>query len=114
MLLKEQADALNAQLHGQIASLTVELQAAKLFGHNRHGEGDAGSTVPRAMRLELPKFNGTDPESWIFAIHEYFDLLDTTNEQRLKIVGFNLEGDAAEWLRWMSSNKLITSWDGFL
>ena len=111
LLLKEHADALNAELHGQIAALTRELQAAKLVGHNRHG-GDAA--IPRSMRLEVPKFNGTDSESWIFAIQEYFDLLDTTNEQRLKIVGFNLEGDAAEWFRWMSRNKFIISWDGFL
>nr|GEW01841.1 reverse transcriptase [Tanacetum cinerariifolium] len=29
---------------------------------------------------------------------------------RLKIVGFNLEGAAAEWFRWMSRNGLITDW----
>ncbi|GJR93541.1 ty3-gypsy retrotransposon protein [Tanacetum coccineum] len=28
--------------------------------------------------------------------------------------GFNLEGDAAEWFRWMSRNKLIKTWEGFL
>ncbi|GKA46103.1 ty3-gypsy retrotransposon protein [Tanacetum coccineum] len=25
-----------------------------------------------------------------------------------------LDGDAAEWFRWMMRNKLITTWDGFL
>nr|GEU88347.1 Ty3/gypsy retrotransposon protein [Tanacetum cinerariifolium] len=66
------------------------------------------------MRLDVPKFNGSDPESWIFASNEYFSLLETTPEQRLRIIGFNLEADAAEWYRWMTRNKLITSWDGFL
>ncbi|GJS10158.1 retrotransposon-related protein [Tanacetum coccineum] len=66
------------------------------------------------MRLEVPKFNGTEPESWILSIQEYFDLLQTTEDQRLKVVGFNLEGAAAEWFRWMSRNKLIMSWEGFL
>ncbi|GJX28051.1 ty3-gypsy retrotransposon protein, partial [Tanacetum coccineum] len=32
----------------------------------------------------------------------------------LKVVGFNLEGAVAEWFRWMSQNKLIMSWEGFL
>ncbi|GJZ98409.1 retrotransposon-related protein, partial [Tanacetum coccineum] len=54
------------------------------------------------------------PESWIFAIQEYFDLLQTSENQRLKVVSLNLEGAAAEWFRWMSRNKLITSWEGFL
>ena len=66
------------------------------------------------MRLDVPKFNGADPESWIFAINEYFQLLETRADQRLRIIGFNLEGDAAEWYRWMTRNKLITSWDGFV
>ncbi|GJX57657.1 retrotransposable element Tf2 [Tanacetum coccineum] len=44
------------------------------------GGGDAGSMLPRSMR----------------------------------IVGFNLEGEAAEWFRWMTRNGLIANWDGFV
>ncbi|GKE24420.1 ty3-gypsy retrotransposon protein, partial [Tanacetum coccineum] len=55
-----------------------------------------------------------DPERWIFAITEYFSLLNTPVGQRLRIVGFNLEGVAAEWFRWMSRNGLITTWDRFV
>ncbi|GJY17547.1 ty3-gypsy retrotransposon protein [Tanacetum coccineum] len=58
-------------------------------------------------------FIGINPKSWIFAINEYFLLLNTPAEQRLRIVGFNLEGAAAEWFRWMSQNGLITTWDRF-
>nr|GEV32542.1 retrotransposon-related protein [Tanacetum cinerariifolium] len=85
LLLKEQTDA----LHAQIAALAADLQAAKLI-QPHHGGGDQGSLLPRSMRLEVPKFNGTEPER------------------------FNLVGAAAEWFRWMSRNKLITSWEGFL
>ncbi|GKB25083.1 hypothetical protein Tco_0864484, partial [Tanacetum coccineum] len=95
-LLKDQSDVIYAELHTQLVALHVELQAIKGLGLNRHGAGgDPG--LPRSMHLEVSKFNGTDPESWIFAIHEYFDLLRTSAEQQLKVVGFNLEGDAAEW-----------------
>ncbi|GJS46529.1 retrotransposon-related protein [Tanacetum coccineum] len=31
----------------------------------------------------------------------------------LKIVGFNLEGAAAEWFQWMTRNGLITTWARF-
>ncbi|GJU34995.1 ty3-gypsy retrotransposon protein, partial [Tanacetum coccineum] len=50
----------------------------------------------------------------MFSIIEYFTLLDTPNDQRIKVVGFNLEGDAAEWFRWMTRNKLISTWEGFV
>nr|GEY65687.1 hypothetical protein [Tanacetum cinerariifolium] len=43
------------------------------------------------------------------ATREYFSLLNTLTHQRLRIVGFNLEGVAAEWFRWMSWNGLITT-----
>ncbi|GKC87078.1 hypothetical protein Tco_1147727 [Tanacetum coccineum] len=85
-----------------------QIYVAKIV-QTRHGSGDPGALLPRSIRLEVPKFNGTEPESWIFAIQEYFDLLENTDDQRLKVVGFNLEGAAIEWFRWMSRNKLITS-----
>ncbi|GKA88273.1 retrotransposon-related protein, partial [Tanacetum coccineum] len=108
---KEQSDGFQAQL----AALHVELQETKDLVQAQHGGGgDQRSLLPRSMRLDVPKFNGADPESWIFAINEYFALLATPDEQRLKVVGFNLDGDAAEWFRWMTHNKLVASWDGFL
>ncbi|GJX25327.1 ty3-gypsy retrotransposon protein [Tanacetum coccineum] len=114
-LLKDQTDAIYAKLHSQLAVLHVELQAIKSLGHNRHGEGgDAGTEIPKSMRLDVPTFNGSDPDSWIFSINEYFDLLETAADRRLKFVGFNLEGVVAKWFRWMSRNKLITDWEGFL
>ncbi|GKF16131.1 hypothetical protein Tco_0061049, partial [Tanacetum coccineum] len=75
-LLKDQSDALHAELHTQLAALHVELQEIKGIGLTRHGAGGGDSGLPRSIRLEVPKFNGIDPEHWIFAIHEYFDLLE--------------------------------------
>nr|GEV85309.1 hypothetical protein [Tanacetum cinerariifolium] len=48
--------------------------------------------LPRSMRLDVLKFLGFDPDSWIFAITEYFSLFNTHVDQWLRIVGFNLEG----------------------
>ncbi|GJS21448.1 transposon ty3-G gag-pol polyprotein [Tanacetum coccineum] len=111
LLLKDQSDAFTARL----VAIQAELQETKNLLQVRHGGGgDSGSALPRAMRLDVPKFNGTDPDSWIFSITEYFALLNTPVDQRLKVVGFNLEGEAAEWFRWMTRNNLITDWDGFV
>ncbi|GKE69086.1 ty3-gypsy retrotransposon protein, partial [Tanacetum coccineum] len=63
--------------------------------------------------MNVLKFSGVYPESWIFAITEYFSLLNTPADQWLKIVGFNLEGAAAEWFQWMTRNGLITTWARF-
>ncbi|GJY11691.1 ty3-gypsy retrotransposon protein [Tanacetum coccineum] len=91
-LMKDQSDVFHAELHTQLVALHVELQEIKGLGLTRHGAGDGDPGLPLSMPLEVPKFNGIDPERWIFAIHEYFDLLGTAADQRLKVVGFNLEG----------------------
>ncbi|GJZ68132.1 hypothetical protein Tco_0631372 [Tanacetum coccineum] len=63
------------------------------------------------LRAELQATRGL-LQNWqgIFAINEYFSLLNTFADQRLRIVGFNLEGTAVEWFRWMTRNGLITTW----
>ncbi|GKE58517.1 ty3-gypsy retrotransposon protein, partial [Tanacetum coccineum] len=118
LLLKEQATTNQQQvdaLQAQLVALHLELQATKTLLQTRQGGGgDAGSLLPRSMRLDVPKFSGTDPESWIFSITKYFSLLNTLVDQWLRIVGFNLEGEAAEWFRWMTRNGLFTNWDAFV
>ncbi|GKD54523.1 hypothetical protein Tco_1287910, partial [Tanacetum coccineum] len=37
------------------------------------------------MRLDVPNFTEEDPEKWLFAIAEYFSLLNTLADQRLRI-----------------------------
>ncbi|GKE03510.1 ty3-gypsy retrotransposon protein [Tanacetum coccineum] len=64
--------------------------------------------------MDVSKFSRDDPERWIFAITEYFSLLNTPADQHLRIVGFNLEGVVANWFQWMSWNGLITTWDRFV
>nr|GFC92653.1 prolyl oligopeptidase family protein [Tanacetum cinerariifolium] len=59
------------------------------------GEGDQGALLSRSMWLDVSKFSRVDSKSWILAINDYFSLLNTPADQRLCIVGFNMEGMAA-------------------
>ncbi|GJX30640.1 hypothetical protein Tco_0240495 [Tanacetum coccineum] len=80
----------------------VEFWVKKGFSaHVSAGSGSGGS-----IRL--------DPDSWIIVITKYFSLLNTLADERLRIMGFNLEGAAAEWFRWMTRNGLITDWARFV
>ncbi|GJR96491.1 ty3-gypsy retrotransposon protein [Tanacetum coccineum] len=126
--LKEQQDRAEtlaqqqaAAFQLQVDTLRAELQATRglLIGKPPGGGGGGGGggdqgLLPRSMRLDVPKFTGADPDAWLFAIQEYFTLLNAPADQRLRIVGFNLEGAAAEWFRWMSRNGLITDWERFV
>ncbi|GJZ20378.1 hypothetical protein Tco_0556968 [Tanacetum coccineum] len=95
---KQQKQA--AAFQAQFEALTAELQSSlgQLQGRPG-GNGDQASLLPRSMRWDVPKFTGEDPDSCIFAITEYFSLLNTPADQRLMIVSFNLEGAAVEWFQ---------------
>ncbi|GJY43104.1 hypothetical protein Tco_0431317 [Tanacetum coccineum] len=101
-LLKEQYDVIYAELHTQLTAVHVELQAIKGLGLTRHRVGgDPG--LPRSMRLEVLKFNDTDPERCIFAIREYFDLLEHRLINDLRCGGKgrrggSMEGSGGGWL----------------
>ncbi|KAH9666824.1 hypothetical protein KPL70_020805 [Citrus sinensis] len=43
------------------------------------------------MKMDVPKFDGSDPNGWIFRIEEFFDFHDTPEILRLRIVSFHME-----------------------
>ncbi|KAH6770738.1 hypothetical protein C2S52_015541 [Perilla frutescens var. hirtella] len=67
-----------------------------------------------SMKLDLPKFDGMDPSGWIFRIQEYFEFHGMPEDQRLRIVSFNMEEKASEWYQYMKTNKRLVSWEDFL
>ncbi|GKD12272.1 retrotransposon-related protein, partial [Tanacetum coccineum] len=78
-----------AAFQAQFETLRAELQASPGQLQGRPGgNGDQGSLLPRSMRLDVPKFTEEDPEKWLFAITEYFSLLNTPADQRLRIERF--------------------------
>ncbi|XP_077236970.1 uncharacterized protein LOC143878581 isoform X1 [Tasmannia lanceolata] len=66
------------------------------------------------IRMDVPKFDGSDPIGWIFKVEQFFNYYSTSDEQRLLISSFHLEGPALSWYQWAKSNNLINSWKGFL
>ena len=69
--------------------------------------------LPR-MKLDVPRFNGSDPSGWMFKINQFFAYHSTPEPDRLTIVAFAMEGPALAWFQWMSRSGQISSWLGFL
>ena len=47
------------------------------------------------MRIDVPqRFEGGDPQEWIFKIRQYFDFHIATEEQRLQIAPLYFDGKA--------------------
>ena len=61
-------------------SLVCDVEAALVF---------------RSMKMEVPKFDRSDPNGWIFRIEEFFDFHGTPYHLCLRIVSFHMEGRGA-------------------
>jgi hypothetical protein len=93
-------------LQNNLATLTDELH------HLRTRLGPPGFTGPEinpfpntSIKLDIPRFDGTDPMGWIFKINQFFYFHNTPEEQRLCIASFYMEGAALTWFQWMFSNN---------
>ncbi|KAH7675005.1 Retrotransposon gag domain-containing protein [Dioscorea alata] len=91
---------------------------ARFSSHHQLSDNLSSSTdihlLPRALRLELPKFDGTDSDGWVFRIEEFFNFHETPAHLRLRIVSFHMEEKASAWYQWMKGNNLLTTWPEFL
>ena len=68
----------------------------------------------RAFKLKVPRFDGSDPNGWLFRVEAFFDYHDTPDDLCLQIVSLHLEGRATTWFQWSSRNNLLSSWPEFV
>jgi hypothetical protein len=66
------------------------------------------------LKLDVPRFSGSDANGWIFKISQFFTYHQTPEEDRITIASFYLDGPVLTWYQWMYSNRQIVSWNQFL
>jgi len=71
-------------------------------------------TTPYWMKLDVPRFDGSDAIGWIFKITQFFEYHTTPDHERLMITLFYMEGQALAWFQWMHQNGQLSSWPAFL
>lgn len=71
------------------------------------------SNRPR-LKLDVPRFDGNDAHGWIFKISQFFTYHQTSEEDRITIASFYLDGPALAWYQWMYRNRQLASWSQFL
>ncbi|XP_023760992.1 uncharacterized protein LOC111909400 [Lactuca sativa] len=68
-------------------------------------------TAIKERKLDLPTFDGNDPEDWILRAEHHFDLNHLTNEERLEAAAIAFEGDAIRWFQWESKRSPMIEWE---
>lgn len=80
--------------------------------NDRGSYGSGGSGIWRGQKLDMPLFDGTDPDGWILRVDRYFDFYKLLTEaERLEAVVVALEGDALKWYQWENRRHPIRRWE---
>ena len=68
----------------------------------------------RKICLDVSRFNGSDPHAWIFATEQFFHFHTLSDDKRLSLISFHMDGPALIWCRWMFKINRLSTWDSFL
>jgi len=69
---------------------------------------------PKPFRLEFPRFDGDDPETWCCWAEQFFEFYETPDAQRLSISAFHMDGKALVWFQELKASNTVSSWLDFI
>jgi len=67
----------------------------------------------RSVKLDFPRFNGSNVLEWIFKVEQFFTYYNTLNDHRLMIAAVHLDADVIPWFQMLTKNNPFHSWVGF-
>ncbi|KAA8529666.1 hypothetical protein F0562_034234 [Nyssa sinensis] len=75
---------------------------------------DAGGIQTKAIRLEFPKFNGEDPNGWLYRANQFFNYHQPHPQHRVLLASVHMEGKAITWFQELESAGGFPSWESFV
>jgi hypothetical protein len=80
----------------------------------QHHGGELNNNRPpfqvRNVKLEFPRFDGTNVHEWIFRAEQFFSYYDTPDHDRLTIASVHLDKDVVPWFQMVQRAHLFQSW----
>lgn len=64
----------------------------------------------RYRKLDLPVFDGTNPDGWILRAERYFSFYRLNEEEKLEAAVVGFDGDALVWYQWENRRRPIRRW----
>jgi len=67
----------------------------------------------RNVKLDFPRFNGSEVLQWIFKAEQFFDYYNTADAQRLTIAAIHMEKEVVPWFQMTNRSLPFQSWIDF-
>eukprot|EP00252_Welwitschia_mirabilis_P002413 TRINITY_DN1235_c2_g1_i1.p1 TRINITY_DN1235_c2_g1~~TRINITY_DN1235_c2_g1_i1.p1 ORF type:complete len:211 (+),score=26.64 TRINITY_DN1235_c2_g1_i1:150-782(+) len=79
-----------------------------------YNTGNRSTIQPQITHLEFPRFNGEDPDGWIYRGEQFFRFNLTPEPQKVPLASFHLEKEALQWYQWLEKYQGVISWKEFV
>jgi hypothetical protein len=73
-----------------------------------------GLKTNHVPKIDMRKFDGKDPITWILQMEQFFDLHNVPHTQKVRIASLYLEPNQFVWYRWLCSRKSLVTWTIFM
>ncbi|KAJ1411038.1 Aspartic peptidase domain superfamily [Sesbania bispinosa] len=67
----------------------------------------------RNVKIDFPRFDGSEVLSWIFKAEQFFEFYDTPNDHRLTIAAVHLDKEVVPWFQMITRMQPFQSWKHF-
>lgn len=72
------------------------------------------SVQPLSYRFEFPRFDGSNPRSWLLKALNYFKIMNISDHDRVVIASMHFDGKAMEWYYQISQDGRMITWEQFM
>jgi hypothetical protein len=73
-----------------------------------------GLNTNHIPKIDMRKFDGKDPITWILQMEQFFDLHNGPHTQKVRISSSYLEPNQFVWYLWLCSHKSFVTWTIFM
>ncbi|KAF7843816.1 Ty3/gypsy retrotransposon protein [Senna tora] len=96
----------------ELVRRVLKQQSRNSYGEN--GASNQNSAWGRNLKVEVPPFDGTDAEFWLFKIKQIFMAAKVPFDQRVVLAVAHMTGPTCVWYKWLCPNQQLPSWDEFV
>ncbi|KAJ9552222.1 hypothetical protein OSB04_016267 [Centaurea solstitialis] len=110
--ISKQQDEVNSRLESFQSGEYEEAAGSGGPRKRTEGMGDQNRFLAvKGRKLEIPTFDGSDPDGWILRAERYFDVNRLTQTEKIDVSFIAFEGTALEWFQWENRRHPITRWE---
>jgi hypothetical protein len=108
--LKETMDRVVKDMHASAKSVGEhplhggkDKDVGSLFNTGGYRDYRDDGQHKRHLKMDFPRFSGDDPTEWLNQANQFFAYQQTSEEQKVSLAAFYLEGAANQWWQWLSN-----------